>query len=252
MSSTTAAPARSKRGKRKLDQAVEQEEKATAGGPAHPGDEAAPPTAPAPRLPHKFRQLDKPANLEAMLKEEKAGCVTAVTFGRDFGIRDGHLEQLALAAGPQLTELRLGSSDTGDGVYLTDAAVDIIVRRCKNLDVLQLASCTGISNKAFAAICSGLPKLRELHVTGHDKSTGALKGKALDPLIQGALPNLRRLYITDQGVGYDAVQRLIKKRGKTLQVQSGETDDDDSFAYGMVMSMQGRGYGDGLYGNMRW
>lgn len=36
------------------------------------------------------------------------------------------------------------------------------------------------------------------------------------------------------------------------QVQSGETDDDDSFAYGMVMSMQGRGYGDGLYGNMRW
>lgn len=224
MSSTTAAPARSKRGKRKLDQAVEQEEKATAGGPAHPGDEAAPPTAPAPRLPHKFRQLDKPANLEAMLKEEKAGCVTAVTFGRDFGIRDGHLEQLALAAGPQLTELRLGSSDTGDGVYLTgaqlcvssrtgdadgvtisfaylsdnrascvpnscpcprthppylqltDAAVDIIVRRCKNLDVLQLASCTGISNKAFAAICSGLPKLRELHVTGHDKSTGARPG----------------------------------------------------------------------------
>lgn len=48
---------------------------------------------------------------------------------------------------------------------------------------------------------------------------GALKGKALDPLIQGALPNLRRLYITDQGVGYDAVQRLIKKRGKTLQVR---------------------------------
>ncbi|KAG2435265.1 hypothetical protein HXX76_007343 [Chlamydomonas incerta] len=245
MASIAAAPANSKKGKRKFEQVTEQEEK------SQPGD-SAPPAAPAPRLPHKFRQLAKPDALEAMLKEERSGCVTAVTFGQDFGVRDDHIRQLAQAAGPQLTELRLGSSDTGEGVWLTDAAVDVIARRCKNLEVLQLAACINISNKAFATICSGLPKLRELHVTGHDRRTGELKGKALDPLVQGALPALRRLFITDQRVGFDAVQRLIKKRGKTLQVQSGETDDDDSFAYGMVMGMQGRGYGDGLYGNMRW
>ncbi|KAG2446733.1 hypothetical protein HYH02_008294 [Chlamydomonas schloesseri] len=253
MASTGAASiGNSKKGKRKFEQVAEPEEETAAGAP-QPGDTVAvAPVAPAPRLPYKYRQLAKPENLDALLGEDKAGGVTAVTFGPDFGVMDCHIARLAQAAGLQLTELRLGSSDTGDGVHLTEAAVDTIVRRCKGLEVLQLASCTSISNKAFAAICSGLPKLKELHFTGHDRSTGALKGKALQPLMEGALPALRRLYITDQGVGYDAVQKLIKKRGKTLQVQAGATDDDDSYAYGMVMGMQGRGYGDELYGNMRW
>ncbi|KAG2446734.1 hypothetical protein HYH02_008295 [Chlamydomonas schloesseri] len=198
-----------------------------------------------------YKQLLKHADLDALLKQNKAGGVTAVTFGPHFHVENDHVRRLAEAAGPQLTELRLGSSETGDGLYVTDAGVDIIVRHCPDLEVLQLAATTSISNRAFTRICSGLPKLRELHVTGHDKCRGALERKALQPLMEGALPALRRLYITDQGVGYDAVQKLIKKRGKTLQVLAGDTDGY-GFAAAMVKSLQGGSWGDDLYGNMRW
>ncbi len=42
-----------------------------------------------------------------------------VEFDRDFGIRDEHILRLVKAVGGQLTTLRLGNSDTGDGTWLT-------------------------------------------------------------------------------------------------------------------------------------
>ncbi|KXZ53310.1 hypothetical protein GPECTOR_7g1204 [Gonium pectorale] len=142
--------------------------------------------------------------------------------------------------------LRLGSSDTGDGVWLTDAAVLHIAEKCPNLVVLQLSACTGVTTRAFVAVTEKLSQLTELH----DRSSGKLTAKALDPLLKaGALPKLQKLYITDQsGLGYELIQRLIKKR-KGLRVLAGTTDSD-SVAWGCVLSQMGADYGDGLYGNM--
>ncbi|KAG2495298.1 hypothetical protein HYH03_006570 [Edaphochlamys debaryana] len=200
-------------------------------------------------FPFKSVQLQKEADLDEMLKE-KPCTITSVTFGRDFNIRDKHLDQLSRATGRQLTELRLGSSDTGDGVWVTESVVSLIVRRCPNLRVLQLESCTQLGNASFNAIIEGLPLLEELHITGHDRTSGRLKGKKLlDPLIKdNKLPELYNLVLTDQGLDYASTQRLIKARGKKLRVQAGSTDSD-SFAYGCVLREMGGRYGDGLYGN---
>ena len=80
-------------------------------------------------------------------------------------------------------------------------------------------------------------------------AAGRLTAKALDPLLGGALPGLRELYLTDQSkITYNKVQALLKKR-KRLRVQAGETDSD-SAAWGCVLREMGASYGDGLYG--RW
>ncbi|PNH04742.1 hypothetical protein TSOC_009082 [Tetrabaena socialis] len=143
----------------------------------------------------------------------------------------------------------MGSTDTGNGVRVTDDGVMCIVEKCRGLRVLQLTSCTSVTDHAFAAMLERLGELEELHCTGHDRSNGRLTCKALDPLITEAAPKLRQLYLTDQGVGYDSVAKLVKARGKSgLQVQAGQSDSD-SFAWGSVMRQMGRSYGDGLYGN---
>lgn len=101
-------------------------------------------------------------------------------------------------------------------------------------------------------VCSCLPDLHssvDPSLPPSPPSAGRLTDKALAPLIQGKLPRLRQLYITDQtNVRYNKVEQLLKKR-RTLQLQAGETDSD-SAAWGCVLAAQGRGYGDGLYG--RW
>lgn len=81
-------------------------------------------------------------------------------------------------------------------------------------------------------------------------AAGKLTKKAVQPLIKDptALSRLRELYITDQGIDYGAVQRLLKAR-RQLKVQAGETDSD-SYAWSCVLRASGRTYGDGLYG--RW
>jgi len=76
------------------------------------------------------------------------------------------------AAGQGLVSLRLGSSDTGNGSWLTDVAVRSIVQHCPHLRELALCSCTKITDRAFLAVLEGLPQLEVLHCTGHDRSTG--------------------------------------------------------------------------------
>lgn len=106
-----------------------------------------------------------------------AGTAAALSgYDREFHVRDDHVKRLVQAVGKQLVVLRLGNSDTGDGSSLTDAAVLATVECCPSLEELELASCIGVTEKAFAAILKGLPGLKELHLTGHDRVQGAPGG----------------------------------------------------------------------------
>lgn len=118
--------------------------------------------------------LKGPSELDALLADGAAAAVAAVRFGPDFDVRDEHVRRLVQALGPQLRSIQLGSSDTGHGVWLTDAAVDAIIAHCDpdRLQQLHLESCTRVTDKAFLKIVEALPNLRVLGVTGHDRSMG--------------------------------------------------------------------------------
>ena len=51
-----------------------------------------------------------------------------------------------------------------------------------------------------------------------DRSQGKLTTACLKPLLDGKAVHLRRLYLTDQSIGYEQVLKLIKERGKVLEV----------------------------------
>ena len=53
---------------------------------------------------------------------------------------------------------------------------------------------------------------------GHDRSQGKLTTACLKPLLDGKAVHLRKLYLTDQSIGFEQVLKLIKKRGKVLEV----------------------------------
>lgn len=125
--------------------------------------------------------LKTPADLDALLAAAAGGdgappaaAVAAVRLGENFNVRDTHIERLVGALGPQLRAIHLGSSDTGDGAWVTDAGVAAIVGGgCENLRELRLEACVQVTDKAFAAIVAGLPQLEVLSITGHDKRIGA-------------------------------------------------------------------------------
>ena len=120
--------------------------------------------------PTQLRHLKSPADLDALLASAAAAAgVVAVQLGPDFGVRDEHVKRLVEALGLQLQSIRLGSSDTGDGVWLTDAAVHAVIAHCgPTLRELCLESCTCVTDAAFLAAVEGLPNLQVLGVTGHD------------------------------------------------------------------------------------
>ena len=53
---------------------------------------------------------------------------------------------------------------------------------------------------------------------GHDRSQGKLTTACLKPLLDGKAIHLRKLYLTDQFIEFEQVLKLIKKRGKVLEV----------------------------------
>lgn len=112
------------------------------------------------------------AALDQLLVSPDASCISAVTFGAGFHVRDEHLRRLADALGSQLRSLRLGDTDTGDGVFVTDEAVKHVASKCPGLEELALEGCVGVSDAGFTAVLSSLSGLRELHLTGHDRSSG--------------------------------------------------------------------------------
>lgn len=93
----------------------------------------------------------------------------AISLGPDFGVKDAHLDAIGSKLGGSLLSMQLGSSDTGDGVHLSQLAVTRFVRRCPNLLVLKLESAVGVDDETFKAIVKACPKLQQLTVTGHDR-----------------------------------------------------------------------------------
>lgn len=135
------------------------------------------------------------------------------------------------AIGTQLIALRLGSSDTGDGIWVTERAVHRIAACCPKLRELELSSCTKVGDAAFAAIAAGLSELQVLYLTGHDRVSGCLTNKSTALLAKGSLPHLQRLYITDQSrVSDGPLCKLVQKR-RELVVQTG-----DSSKWGGIVS----------------
>ena len=170
-----------------------------------------------------------------------------VVFGPDFKIRDDDIIRAVDMWKEDLVVLELGSSDTGDGVWLTNKALQYIADNCPKLRKLRLESVTNASDDAVIDITRKCPLLEELTVSGHDKSSGALTDRFLKVLFDvSVLPKLSLLSITDQwSVHCDVVNRLRRRRPK-LKIVAGETDSD-SFAHSLVLGMMGMSYGDGLY-----
>ena len=171
----------------------------------------------------------------------------SVTFGSDFSVHDEDVIKAVDLCKDSLVVLELGSSNTGAGVWLSDAAVHHIADNCPNLRKLRLESVTGVSDSAVSDVMSKCPLLEELEVSGHDRSSGSLTDECIKRLFDlSVLPSLKGLIITDQmRVRHDVVYRLRRRR-PSLKIIAGETDSD-SFAHSMVLSMCGMDYGDGLY-----
>ena len=171
----------------------------------------------------------------------------SVTFGSDFSVHDDDVIKAVDFCKDSLVVLELGSSNTGAGVWLSDAAVHHIANNCPNLRKLRLESVTGVTDNAVIDVMTKCPLLEELEVSGHDRSSGSLTDDCIKRLFDlSVLPDLKGLIITDQmRVRHDVVYRLRRRRPK-LKIIAGETDSD-SFAHSMVLSMCGLNYGDGLY-----
>ncbi|KAI8475069.1 MAG: hypothetical protein J3K34DRAFT_90680 [Monoraphidium minutum] len=192
-------------------------------------------------------ELRNPDALTALLAGDTAA-LRSVTFGHEFGVTDEHVASLAAAVGRQLTSLRLGCADSGEGARLGDGAAASLAAGCgEGLETLHLTSVTGITGRGFEALMRGLPGLRELHFTGNDKITCKVSDRELGLLTSepALLPHLTTLYLTDSSVGYAKVKQLCKKRAK-LTVHHG-TSDGESYAAGMVRSLMGAEWGDGLF-----
>ena len=97
----------------------------------------------------------------------------------DFKIHDEDVINTVNKWKDTLVVLELGSSNTGDGVWLTDNAIRHIADNCPLLRKLRLESVTGASDEAVMSVMEKCPLLEHLEVTGHDKSSGSLSDKCM-------------------------------------------------------------------------
>ena len=72
-------------------------------------------------------------------------------------------------------------------------------------------------------------------------------GRTLLLTLSCTAPVPPRAYLQES---FEAVEKLVKLRGRFLAVSAGETDGD-GMASSMVRSMMGQSFGDNLYGNRR-
>lgn len=91
--------------------------------------------------------------------------------------------------------------------------------------VLYLESFTQLSDKTLLAIAQHCPLIEKIHLSGHNRAQGKIKGLALQTLAENhALAvNLRMLQLVDQNHGMDnLILRLSKARPK-LWIIEGST-----------------------------
>ncbi|KAG5654639.1 hypothetical protein H0H81_009887 [Sphagnurus paluster] len=159
--------------------------------------------------------------------------IEKIYFGANFPVKDEHLAEIysrpALAA--SLKALSLGDSDTGNGYYITDAAVIALASACPNLRVLSLDAVTNVTDAALIACCQACPALEMLRITGNDKVKGDIKGTSLEQLKASPnwAPNLKELalyYQDEYGTKFKKALKALSKERKNLAIQTGETLGD--------------------------
>ncbi|KAL8290352.1 hypothetical protein RQP46_002610 [Phenoliferia psychrophenolica] len=155
-------------------------------------------------------------------------------FGGEFEIQDEHI--LAIAARPQLTQhletLRAGSSDTGNGGRVSDAALLELIPHLQAITSLDLGAFNQITGVIFPSLAT-LPFLATLSLTGHDRSHGRVTSKSILDL--KASKSLRKATFYDQSINDKDAKALSKINGG-IQVGTGDTDGDGA-ASQMIASM---------------
>lgn len=170
--------------------------------------------------------------------------IEKIHFGPNFPVKDQHLAAIysrpALAA--SLKSLSLGDSDTGNGYYITEAAVIALVNACPNLRVLMLDAVTSLGDAALLACVQACPHLERLQITGNDKVKGKVNGTSLEQLkaSPNLAPSLKELVLYDQPVlgRLDKAIKALSSERKTLAITTGDTLGD-GIADNMIAAMTG-------------
>jgi hypothetical protein len=174
------------------------------------------------------------------MKKLDGGGIKRVSFGSDFDVRDTHLAAICCRPdlASSLVSLSLGDSDSGNGAWLTDHGVIVLVRACPNLRELTLNAATKLTDEAFLAICEACPSIESLCITGNDKVQGRLTGASLKKLIDypDLAPKLKRLVLWDQN--YMKEVKVLSRARPELAIKTGETLGD-GIAANMIAAMTG-------------
>ncbi len=169
------------------------------------------------------------------------GGIKRVSFGPDFNVNDTHLAAICCRPylASSLVSLSLGDSDSGNGAWLTDHGVIVLVRACPNLRELRLSAATKLTDEAFLAICQACPSMESLCITGNDKVKGRLTSASLKKLIDSSdlVPKLKRLVLWDQNYMGEEVKVLSCARPE-LAIETGETLGD-GIAANMIAATTG-------------
>ncbi|KAK7693994.1 hypothetical protein QCA50_003570 [Cerrena zonata] len=153
-----------------------------------------------------------------------------IKFGSEFDIRDSRLDVIRTrpAVSSRLEQLLLGDPETGKGGQLSGEGVLNLVNACPNLVVVWLDSTTQLTDAALQGICQACPKLESLRITGHDKSSGSIRGSSMKFLAEHpeVAPKLKQLILYDQSYYNTEFQKALKKLSTTrkrLAITTGET-----------------------------
>lgn len=126
-----------------------------------------------------------------------------------------------------LQTLILGDWETGKGSSLTDAGVQPFLQAATSLVYLRLESCRGLTDATLVTAFNSCPNLVYVHVSGHDKSSGSIRGDALSYLKDNptVVPKLRELRLIDQYSGLlDKPIKAVTRVRRRLRIVTGNTN----------------------------
>lgn len=158
--------------------------------------------------------------------------IGTICFGRDFSVRDEHLDIIRSRPGvaSYLRELSLGNSDTGCGGAISDEGIVNLAKACPNLVKVSLDAATNLTDAALQGICEACPRLKILYIMGHDKRDGEIHGSSLKFLADHpeVAPELKELDLHDQPhykFSKIAEELTLKRQG--LEIRTGKTATSD-------------------------
>ncbi|KAJ7611671.1 hypothetical protein FB45DRAFT_1118874 [Roridomyces roridus] len=168
-----------------------------------------------------------------------------IQFGVNFSIQDqaSILPHFACTPTPAAESnafpQAIQAPGNGGGVQ-DEARFTAFVRMCSSIRVFRLEAFTSLSDQTLLAIFEACPQIELIQLTGHDKSHGKVKGSALKKLARTPAwaPNLKALYLLDQGHGMNAAVKELSAARPKLWIHTGETLGESMSAQ-IVASMDG-------------